>query len=138
MPPDPNIYVGVAAIIERDRQLLMLRRGNVGASISEGHGKWSVPGGWLAVGETPGETAVREAREETGVEVEPRYYEGFVCHDNSHGDKIVTLFVNCRWFSGEPRVTEPEKCPEVTWVPFVYVRQLPLFTPLDVWWRRQP
>jgi ADP-ribose pyrophosphatase YjhB (NUDIX family) len=34
-------------------------------------GGWSLPGGWADVGESAGEAAVRETREEAGVEVEP-------------------------------------------------------------------
>jgi ADP-ribose pyrophosphatase YjhB (NUDIX family) len=30
------------------------------------HGKWSLPGGWVDVGESPSEAVVREIREETG------------------------------------------------------------------------
>jgi 8-oxo-dGTP diphosphatase len=135
LPPDPNVHVGVAAVVERDERLLMLRRGGVGAFASDGHGTWSVPGGWLDLGETPWEAAVRETREETGVEVEARHSDGFVsCLSYNGAFQIVTLFVSCRWIAGEPTVTEPEKCPEVAWVPFRRVRSLPLFAPLDAWW----
>jgi len=135
MPPDPNVHVGVAAVIERDERLLMIRRGGVGEFASDGRGTWSVPGGWLDLGETPWEAAVREAREETGVDVQACRSEGFVSCPSYNGRfQIVTLFVSCRWVAGEPHVTEPEKCPEVAWVPFAQVRQRPLFAPLDAWW----
>jgi 8-oxo-dGTP diphosphatase len=135
VPPDPNVHVGVAAVVERDERLLMLRRGGVGAFASDGHGTWCVPGGWLDLGETPWEAAVRETREETGVEVEARHSDGFVsCLSYNGAFQIVTLFVSCRWIAGEPTVTEPQKCPEVAWVPFRRVRSLPLFAPLDAWW----
>lgn len=138
MPPDPNVHVGVAAVVERDETLLMIRRGGVGEFALDGNGTWSVPGGWLDLGETPWEAAEREAMEETGVRVEPQRSEGFVSCVNYNGKfqivTIVTLFVSCRWVEGEPRVTEPDKCPEVAWVPFARVRQRPLFAPLDAWW----
>lgn len=34
-------------------------------------GKWSLPGGWADVGFSPSEIAVKEVKEETGVDVEP-------------------------------------------------------------------
>lgn len=62
-PDCPLVGVG-AIIIEHDRVLLIKR----------GHppllGEWSIPGGVLEVGETLREAAVREALEETGLEVE--------------------------------------------------------------------
>jgi 8-oxo-dGTP diphosphatase len=138
MPPDPNVHVGVGAVIERDECLLMLRRGGIGEYASDGHGTWTIPGGWLDFGETPWDAAVREAMEETGVLVEARRGgDQFVCCKGYTGKfQVVTLFVSCRWISGEPRVTEPVKCPEVAWVPFARVRQLPLFAPIDAWWPR--
>jgi ADP-ribose pyrophosphatase YjhB (NUDIX family) len=35
-------------------------------------GKWTLPGGWADVGQTPFEAAAKEAKEETGLLVEPR------------------------------------------------------------------
>lgn len=115
----------------------MVRRGGVGAFASDGHGTWSVPGGWLDMGETPHQAAVREAREETGVAVVARHDAGFVsCGSYDHEFQIVTLFVRCGYVSGEPTVTEPDKCPEVAWVPCEEVRERSLFAPLDAWWPR--
>lgn len=142
MPPDPKVHVGVAAIVDHDERLLMIRRGGTGEYASDGHGTWSVPGGWLEFGESPKEAAVREVYEETGVAVETREGAGFssggfVCCVSDNGRfQIVTLFVECSFVSGEPVVTEPDKCPEVAWVPHRRVRTLPLFAPLDAWWPR--
>lgn len=137
MPPDPRVYVGVAAVVQRTGHLLMVRRGGVGKFASDGHGTWSVPGGWLDFGETPWEAAVRETQEETGVIVEALVASGFVSCASYDGEfQIVTLFVGCRWQYGEPTVTEPTKCPEVAWVPTQRVRERPLFAPLDAWWKR--
>ncbi len=55
--------VGVGVVVLRDGEILLVRRAN-----SPGAGKWSVPGGLLRLGETLYEAAVRELREETGLE----------------------------------------------------------------------
>jgi 8-oxo-dGTP diphosphatase len=57
--------VGVGAVIVRDHQVLLVRRGQAPLL-----GEWSLPGGVLECGETLREATVREAREETGLIVE--------------------------------------------------------------------
>lgn len=63
-PERPLIGVG-AIIIENDRVLLVKR------AHPPIQGQWSIPGGVLEVGEMVREAAIREAREETGLIVEP-------------------------------------------------------------------
>jgi 8-oxo-dGTP diphosphatase len=63
-PELPLVGVG-AIIIEGDRVLLVKR------AHPPIQGQWSIPGGVLEVGEMVREAAVREAREETGLMVEP-------------------------------------------------------------------
>jgi 8-oxo-dGTP diphosphatase len=63
-PEFPLVGVG-AVIIEADRALLVKR------AHPPIQGQWSIPGGVLEVGELVREAAVREAREETGLIVEP-------------------------------------------------------------------
>ena len=63
-PELPLVGVG-AIIIEGDRVLLVKR------AHPPIQGQWSIPGGVLEVGEMVREAAVREAREETGLLVEP-------------------------------------------------------------------
>jgi 8-oxo-dGTP diphosphatase len=63
-PELPLVGVG-AIIIEGDRVVLVKR------AHPPIQGQWSIPGGVLEVGEMVREAAVREAREETGLMVEP-------------------------------------------------------------------
>ena len=63
-PEHPLIGVG-AIIIDADRVLLVKR------AHPPIQGQWSIPGGVLEVGEMVREAAIREAREETGLIVEP-------------------------------------------------------------------
>lgn len=54
---------GDAAIIDTAGKILLIQRAD--------NQKWAMPGGALAVGETPSEGVVREAFEETGVRCKP-------------------------------------------------------------------
>jgi len=63
-PDRPIVGVG-AVIIENDRALVV-RRGTEPLK-----GQWSIPGGVVELGETLRQAAAREAKEETGLEVEP-------------------------------------------------------------------
>ncbi len=58
--------VGVGAIIIEDARLLLVKRAHPPLQA-----EWSIPGGVLEVGELMRQAAVREAREETGLIVEP-------------------------------------------------------------------
>jgi 8-oxo-dGTP diphosphatase len=62
-PPRPWIAVGV--IVMRGGKVLLIQRGK-----EPGKGLWAVPGGMVDLGETARDAAVREAREETGLDVE--------------------------------------------------------------------
>ena len=59
---DPKVAVGVA-VFDGDR-LLLVRR-----VMEPGRGRWSLPGGYLDLGDDPRAAAAREALEEAGVVV---------------------------------------------------------------------
>ncbi len=63
--PDAPL-VGVGAIIIEDGRVVLVKRAHPPLQA-----EWSIPGGVLEVGELLREAAVREAREETGLTVEP-------------------------------------------------------------------
>jgi 8-oxo-dGTP diphosphatase len=58
--------VGVGAIIIEDDRVVLVKRLHPPLQA-----EWSIPGGVLEVGELVREAAIREAREETGLTVEP-------------------------------------------------------------------
>ena len=57
--------VGVGAVIVHDGKLVLVRRG-----VEPGKGKWSIPGGGVELGEGVRDTAIREAKEECGLDLE--------------------------------------------------------------------
>lgn len=61
-PGTPKVDVRGVVFNERD-ELLMVRETN-------DHNRWTLPGGWADVNETPSEATAREVREESGYEVE--------------------------------------------------------------------
>lgn len=58
--------IGVAAVVWKDGRVLLVKRGK-----APRQGEWSLPGGRQKLGETVRETAVREVREEAGIEIAP-------------------------------------------------------------------
>jgi 8-oxo-dGTP diphosphatase len=129
MPPDARVPVGVQAVTERDGMRLMLLRGGT-EWYADGHSTWAHPGGWLEFGEHPFDAAARETLEETSVVVTPQKFVGYTVNENiARSLWIVTLIIRCEYFSGEPLVVEPEKCPEVSWVPIENVDHMLLFAP---------
>jgi 8-oxo-dGTP diphosphatase len=60
---DPKLAVGTIIHDEHDRVVLVRR------AIEPGYGKWVFPGGYVDRGEEVQAAAVREAREETGLDV---------------------------------------------------------------------
>jgi 8-oxo-dGTP diphosphatase len=64
--------VGSAVVVTKDGRILLGRRNKKNA-----FGKWVLPGGRVDWGETIAEAAVREAREETGLDIELK---GLICH----------------------------------------------------------
>ena len=61
-PPSPKL--DVRAAVFRGDGILMVREAS--------DGLWSLPGGWIDVGESPAQAAVREVKEETGLECTAR------------------------------------------------------------------
>lgn len=110
--PYPKVGIGVMIQNKKREVLLGLRQGSHGA------GEWSFPGGHLEFRETIFETAKREVREETGLEVnkfklisvadEMRYIK-------SDGKHYVNIGLKAEYKNGEPKLMEPNKWKEWHW-----------------------
>ena len=57
--------VGVGALIVQDGRLVLVKRG-----VEPDKGRWSIPGGAVELGEEVRDAAVREAKEECGLDIE--------------------------------------------------------------------
>jgi 8-oxo-dGTP diphosphatase len=121
----PEVAVGAVAV-DHDR-LLLIRRGH-----GPGAGLWSVPGGRVEPGETLHEAVVREAMEETGLEVVVDRFLGYV---ERFGDEPAPYHFVILDFA--VTVLDPDQLPvagddaaEATWVPLTDLGDLRLVTGL--------
>jgi 8-oxo-dGTP diphosphatase len=94
--PAPVPCVGVVCL--RGPEVLLIRRGR-----PPKQGEWSLPGGRIEPGERAMEAALRELREETGVEAEITglidVVDGLFPEAGRH---YVLIDYAARWLSGEP------------------------------------
>jgi 8-oxo-dGTP diphosphatase len=96
----------------RENEILLLRRFNTGFR----DGEYSVPAGHLDGGETVMQAAIREAKEETGLQiVESDLTFSTVMH-RIEDDERVDFFVQVHKWQSEPFNAEPEKCDDLRWV----------------------
>jgi 8-oxo-dGTP diphosphatase len=106
-------FATVHIFLLRGEQLLMLRRFNTGFE----DGKYSVVAGHLDGGETVRQGAMREAREEAGVEINPDTLQVVgVIHRNSDHERIDFFLAATEW-QGEPTNLEPQFCDDLCWAP---------------------
>ena len=96
----------------RNNQILLLRRFNTGFR----DGEYSVPAGHLDGGETVMQAAVREAEEETGVQIAEIDMTFSTVMHRIEDDERVDFFVEVHNWQGEPFNAEPEKCDDLRWV----------------------
>jgi len=121
--PDRPVLAASVAVL-RGGKILLAARGK-----PPGEGLFSLPGGMVEIGETLGEAALRELREEVGVEARLISLIGpveFIERDAKGHIKhhVVIAAHAARWVSGEPR-TGPE-AKDIRWVTERDIAGLPL------------
>ena len=105
--------VGVGSVIIQDGRVLLVKRAHPPIQ-----GQWSIPGGVLEVGEMVRDAAIREAREETGLAVEPGELLGVydrILRDPDHRVQYHYVLIDflCRHVAGELRAASDAS--EVCW-----------------------
>ncbi|MEK7106747.1 MAG: NUDIX hydrolase [Patescibacteria group bacterium] len=103
--------VGIGVCIRKDGKVLIGKR--KGGLMP---GTWAIPGGKLDMNEELEACAIRETKEETGIEIKNIRF-ATLTNDIAKelGFHYLTLFYVADWKSGEPRVMEPDKCEEWKW-----------------------
>lgn len=101
--------VGVAILIEKDGKILMGKR-----KTSHGEGTWCLPGGHVEFGEKLIDAAIRETKEETGLEVSNLEIIS-VTDDIAYGKHYVTIAFKALLINGEPILKQDEKFLELSW-----------------------
>ncbi|MFI9450483.1 NUDIX hydrolase [Amycolatopsis sp. NPDC052450] len=113
-PKANSIAVAVSAFIQDDEgRILMIRRTD--------NDLYSIPGGQLELGETLAQAAVREVREETGIECEVTGVIGLysnpshvIAYDDGEVRQEFSICFRARYADGVPRKSLESK--EVAWI----------------------
>ncbi len=113
---------GVAAVIFRGSEVLLVRRGN-----QPSKGKLGIPGGVVELGETAEEAVVREVEEETGIRVKPlRVLDVLdsIVRDDEGGIRFhyVLLEFLCEPLGGELRASSDAS--DALWAPLECLEEL--------------
>ena len=117
----PLVAVGAVAVL--DGSLLLVRRGRGPAA-----GEWSVPGGYVELGETLQVAVVREVLEETGLEVVVDRFLGWVERIGEFPDPYHFVILDFAVTVLDPRSAPVagDDAAEVAWVPLRELSELRL------------
>lgn len=106
VPIRPKVGVGVFILIDGKFPML-LRKGSHAA------GDWALTGGHLELGESWEECAIRETREELGLEIQNLRFISATNDIFDEAKHYVTIFMAADWASGEAVNAEPEKASDL-------------------------
>lgn len=101
-----------ATVVQRAGKVLLVREGKPAVA-----GSWNLPGGRMEPGEDPTACARREAREETGLAIEPASLVGIYQDRSQVVENAVLVFVfGAHSTTGEPRPDDGDSVIEARWV----------------------
>lgn len=102
-----NFRVSVNLIFKKENNILLMRRFNTGWN----DGKYALMGGHVEDNENPIDAAIREAKEELGLNLEKKNLE-FKMIMPVFPDHIYIYF-ECKQFNGEPTNCETNQCDDI-------------------------
>lgn len=115
-----RFQVVVCFLIERDRQVLLLKRT---MSKDEAPGQWETGSGRVEQGESAIQAVVREAREETGLEIEVvAPLDTFHFYRGPLREETIAITFHCRATGG--RLVLSSEHDEAKWVPREHLDKL--------------
>jgi 8-oxo-dGTP diphosphatase len=126
--------IGVATFVfnQENKVLFGLRQGSHGADT------WSLPGGHLEFNESWEKCAIREVKEETGIQVVDlnllTVTNDIFTKENKHYN---TVFLTAKHFSGKPKRLEKNKCKKWKWFHLDDLPE-PLFLPIQNLQKQMP
>lgn len=113
-----NPAPAVGVILEKKGSVVLVKR-----RYEPRAGLWGLPAGFMEAGESPEETALREAREETGLEIEiDRLHGAYKGAGSGTGARVVLLVYRARIAGGRLRAGDDAE--EVDWFDFLALPDL--------------
>ncbi|WP_416655922.1 NUDIX hydrolase [Bacillus amyloliquefaciens] len=95
----PTPKVDIRAAVFKDQSILMVKE--------KSDGRWALPGGWADIGISPGEAAVKEVKEESGIDVKPVKLLAVMdkkCHPHPpSAAHVYKVFIKCEIIGGQLR-----------------------------------
>ena len=107
-----KIITAVMILFRKDNNILLSRRFNTGHE----DGNYSVVAGHVEVNESVLSAAIREAKEEVGVNVLKEHLRLVTTMHHGKTNYVDFYFEVTKW-SGEITNTEPDKCDDLRWFP---------------------
>ncbi|MDP2671081.1 MAG: NUDIX domain-containing protein [bacterium] len=106
----PAVYL----LFIQDNKVLLQRRYKTGYE----DGNYTLIGGHVDQGERATQAAVREAKEEIGVDIKEKDLDFYhLMHRLSGDEERFDIFFFAKSWSGEAKNLEPDKCDDLSWFP---------------------
>lgn len=109
----PILIPEVSVALVQERKVLLLMRQNTGYE----DGKYHLPSGHVEKGESFVSAAIRETKEELGVDITSCQLRFGTVIDRALQHGRLSLFFLCNAWSGQPGNREPAKCSYIRWYP---------------------
>ena len=113
MPKERYKFIAaVHLILQKDNKILLSRRFNTGYE----DGNYSVVAGHIDANERARTAMIREAKEESGIEINEDDLETVhVMHRKGNDHERIDFFMVAKNWQGEPMILEIDKCDDLTW-----------------------